>query len=212
MDPAPPEPPQSSTPPVVQASPAPAPVQMTVQEPDADRPQGISLALGVGYAMQVMTLETPNIASIRLRLPSGLTFEPTVQLSSSSHTDDDSVDETTDKLTVLGVSTLVRLPLMKRGKYDLEGLGSATFVTSKNNPDGDYNNTTSTAVQLGYGVAITWWPSPHWNFSMSLVNPLIDYRTSKQGTGVPDSSQKTTDTTIGVILDTDVFFMLHLYN
>jgi len=193
--------------------PPPPPVQQVTEvDSDSDRPDGFSIGLGIGYAMQVMSLETPNIASLRLRLPSGLTFEPTVPLSNPSPSEDDSVSETTAKITDPAVSTLVRLPLVRHGNYELEGLGAARLANQKNNPEGDFNATTSTAFQIGYGVAVTWWISKHWNFSMNIVNPIIDYRTTKQETGIADQSQSTSDTTIGIILDTDVFFMLHLYN
>jgi len=221
-DPAPGPPPIEPAPPAEPAPPPPsppvvhewraAPTQTTSTEPDSERPDGLAIGLGIGYAMQVMSLETPNIASLRLRLPSGLTFEPTVQLSTTSHKEDDSIDSTTDRLTELAVTSLVRLPLIRHGRYDLEGLGAVKLVNTKSNPSGDFNSTTSTAVQLGYGIAVSWWPAKHWNFSMSIVNPLFDYRTTKQQLGAAGMSQKTSDTTIGVILDTDVFFMLHLYN
>jgi hypothetical protein len=217
MDPMPPtpEPPPPEPTPAPTPAPAPtepAPVQTSNAEAEVDRPAQLSIALGIGYTTPVSSLESPNIASARLRLPTGLTFEPQVQLSSSSHSEDDSVTETTDKATVFGVGGLVRLPLITHGKVDLEGLGSLRFATSKVNPEGDYNNTTTTTFQIGYGLAVSYWISHHWNFSMSITNPIIDYTTSKQGLGVSGSSQKTTDTTLGIIFDTDVFFMLHLYN
>src|SRR5262245_23032855 len=65
----PPPPPPHPTTPVVQPD-----------NGDQDRPEGLSFALGVGYAIPT-SLQTPNITTARLRLGSGFTFEPALIIS-----------------------------------------------------------------------------------------------------------------------------------
>jgi hypothetical protein len=192
--------------------PPPAPVQTVVEEPaDDTRPSYLAIGLGLGYASP-MALDMPNISSLRLRLVSGLTFEPALRISNTNSQMDAGTMEETDKLTALALATLVRLPLVSHGKVDLEALASAGFASSKSNPEGDYNATTTNSFALGYGVAVSYWITRHFNFSMSITNPLIDYRQTKVQIGVPNMTTKSSDTTIGIIFNPDVFMMLHLYN
>jgi hypothetical protein len=205
-NPAPPEPPAPPTPP----PPPPAPVQQAPAE-EPDRPEGVSLALGAGYGLPT-SLETPNRTSARLRLASGLTFEPMVTISNTSTTMEDAAGmEAEDKHTTFGLATLIRLPLVSRGKVDLEGLGTAGFQSDKDNPDQDYNTTTINTFGIGYGIGIGYWISRHWNFSMSVTNPLVSYEQTKRQIG-PGMSIKSGDTTIGIIFVPSVFMMIHLYN
>jgi len=208
-----PTPPPVDPTPVTEPPPPTPPPTQTVTEvpPDEDRPSYLSIALGIGYASP-MALDMPNISSARLRLVSGLTFEPALRISNTSSEMDAGTMEETDKLTAFALATLVRLPLISHGKVDLEALGSAGFASSKSNPEGDYNATTTNSFTLGYGVAVSYWITPHFNFSMSVTNPLIDYRQTKVQIGVPNMTTKSSDTTLGIIFDPDVFMMLHLYN
>ena len=59
----------------VAAPPPPPPMNAPAEEADTGRPTELSIAIGVGYAFPT-SLQTPNITSVRLRLPSGLTLEP----------------------------------------------------------------------------------------------------------------------------------------
>jgi hypothetical protein len=188
------------------------PVQTVTEEPTDTRPTGVSIGLGLGYASP-WALDMPNISTLRLRLVSGLTLEPAVRLSrTTSNQDTPTGGEDTDKLTTFGVAALARLPLVSHGKFDLEALGLVGFATSKSNPEGPYNSTTRNTVELGYGVAVTNWLTPHWNLSFSITNPLVDYRQTKVQTGIPDVTTKSSDTTIGIIFTPEVFLMIHMYN
>lgn len=200
-------PPQPDQPP--QAQPAPQP-HVQVEPIEETRPTGLSVALGVGYGLPT-SLEMPNRTSLRLRLPSGLTFEPTFTISNSSENRDTGAMEETDKTTVFGLAALVRLPVVTRGKVDLDVLGTLGFSTRKDNPEDDYNTNTTNSFDVGYGVGIGYWISRHWQFSMSVTNPLFAYDQTKRQIG-PGMQSKTSDTTFGLVFVPSVFMMIHLYN
>lgn len=207
-EPEPPPPPQPAPQPRAQ----PAPAVQASEPTNSDRPQGLSIGLGLGYGLPT-SLETPNVTSARLRLASGLTFEPLFTIANTSSTDEPTgLPETEDKLTELGIAVLGRLPLITHGHVDLEALGSIGFTNTKNNPDGDYNTVTTNTFGIGWGVGIGYWLSSHWQLSMSVTNPLVQYRSTKSGTGVSGMSNKSSDTTIGLIFVPQVVAMIHLYN
>ena len=204
VDPAPPDPtpqpePQPRVMPVVQE-----------EQVDSDRPQGLSIGLGLGYGLPT-SLETPNRTSARLRLASGLTFEPLLTIANTSETMDTPTMEETEKTTELGVAVLVRLPFITRGKVDLEGLATAGFTNVKVNGPIDYDTRTTNTFGVGWGVGIGYWLSQHWQLSMSVTNPLVTYQSTKQQTG-PGASTSNGETTIGVIFVPQVTAMIHLYN
>ncbi|HEY6035767.1 MAG TPA: hypothetical protein VIV58_15940, partial [Kofleriaceae bacterium] len=64
---------------------------------------------------------------------------------------------------------------------------------------------------VGWGMAVGWWFSPHWQFTMNVTNDLIAYNSTKKQTG-PGVSTTTSTTEIGLIFSPQVFMMLHLYN
>jgi hypothetical protein len=207
-DPAPPDP---TPPPPAPPPPAPPPQQqMAPQEEMGDRPEGISIALGVGYGLPT-SLETPNRTSARVRLPSGLQFEPLLTISNTTESMDTPTMESENKETTFALAALVRVPMVTKSKVDLELLGTAGFSNTKTNPEGDYNTRTVNSFGIGYGVAVTYWLSRHWNFSMSVTNPIISYDKTKQQTA-PGMSTEASDTTIGLIFVPQVFMMIHLYN
>jgi hypothetical protein len=203
-DPTPPPNPQPPPPP------PPQPQQTTQEEPPGDRPQGIAIGLGVGYGLPT-SLETPNRTSARLRLASGLQIEPLLTISNTSENNDTPTMESENKETTFGIAGIVRIPVLTHNKVDLEFLGTLGFSTTKTNPEGDYNTRTVNTFDIGYGIGIAYWLSRHWNFSMSVTNPIVSYDSSKQQTG-PGMSTKTSDTTIGLIFVPSVFAMIHLYN
>lgn len=213
MEPTDPGPPDPMPEPAPQPMPQPQPQPMPVVEPeptDNGRPEGLSIGLGAGYGLPT-SLETPNRTSARLRLASGLQFEPLVGITNTSESIDTGATETTNKETMFRLQALVRFPLMTRGKVDLELLGTAGFSNTKDNPEGDFNTTSTNSFDVGYGVGIAYWLSRHWNFSMSVTNPIVSYDHTKQQTG-PGMSVKQGDTTIGLIFVPSVFMMVHLYN
>lgn len=202
-----------TTPPPAPTPPPPAPVTTettTTTEAKTVRPDGLSFGLGIGYQLPT-SLETPNITSMRLRLASGLTIEPAFAIANTSTSNDNGTTETTDKHTVFSIFALLRLPLISRGHADFEGLARLGFTNDKDNPEGDYNTTTTNRFGVGWGLAVSYWFSQHWQLSFNVTNDLIDYSSRKVETG-PDMKTKTSATEIGLIFSPSVFAMIHLYN
>jgi hypothetical protein len=192
------------------APPPPPPIAPVMPEPaETGRPTDFSIGIGIGYVFPT-SLETPNIASVRFRLPSGLQFEPRLVLASTTNTIDTGM-QIDDKATELGVGALIRFPLMSRGRVDLEVLGLADINSLNLNPDGDDDERTITTVNLQYGLAVTSWLTRHWQISMSATNPLLSMARVRQEMG-PQNVLVTSSTTIGAIFDPTVFFMVHLYH
>jgi hypothetical protein len=184
---------------------------VTADENPGIRPVGWAFGLGVGYALPT-SLETPNTTSVRVRMPSGLTLEPRVTLSNASNSMKPiNTPEVTDTTTELALAAAVRKPVVQHGRYDFEVIGGAGLGVTKDNPDGDNNTTTTTAIDLFWGIAVGAWITPHWQLSFGVTNPLITYTSTKQEEG-PDSSMSTTNTTIGVTFDPNVVMMIHLYD
>ena len=211
-EPGPPPPVTTTTTTTATTSPTPPATPVVDEEPAADtgRPEGFSIGLGLGYGLPT-SLETPNRTSARFRLASGLTFEPLVSIANTSQKMDTPTMQTEDKTTEFGLATLIRYPLMSHGHVDLEALGSVGFTTQNDNPEGDYNTKTTNTFALSWGVGIGYWLSQHWNLSMSVTNPLIEYTQVKQGLGVQGMTSTTGTTTVGVIFVPQVVAMIHLY-
>lgn len=188
-----------------------APVaQTTESEPKSARPDGMAIGLGIGYQLPT-SLETPNITSMRLRLPSGFTIEPAFAIANTSTTNEQAGIEVNDKHTLFSLFALGRLPMISRGHADFEGLARVGFSNDKDNPDGQFNNTTTNRFAVGWGLAVGYWFSQHWQLSMNVTNDLIAYSSANMQTGA-GMSTKTSTTEIGLIFVPQVFMMLHLYN
>lgn len=145
-----------------------------------------------------------------MRLSSGLTFEPMLNLSATSETVT-TMTEVSNKITTLGLDVLARLPVISRRKVDFEILGGAGYRYQKENPDGDFNTVTENAFTLLYGIGLAYWHSPHWQISMSTLNPLVAFTRSERQTG-PAMTTTNSETTLGLIFEPSVIFMIHLYN
>jgi len=212
----PPEPqpqPQPQPPP-----PQPEPAHMghmgMAMEPSNLRPSELAFAIGIGYARPPggsMDLQTPNIASARLRLVSGITFEPIVTIGNTSNDTTVGMTDTTETITELDLATLVRFPVIRHGNVDFEILGSIGLDVLKDDPTGDYNTKTTTTFALGWGIGIGYWLSPHFQITASATNPVLDYTAVKQDTG-PMTQTKTSTTTFEVAFNPTTIVMLHLYN
>ncbi len=202
----PPPPPPKPTPP----APQPLPPPLVHEEPvETGRPVGVAFGIGFGYQFPT-SLQTPNTTSVRIRLATGLTFEPQVVLATSSH-DTDTGTSVTDKTTEFALGALARYPFRSHGKVDLELLGSAQIDTTSTDPDGPDNNKSVTNLSLGYGVAVAYWFTPHWNLSLSGTNPLITYTRTRTEMG-PDTVTIEKTTTIGAVFSPTVVLMIHLYD
>jgi hypothetical protein len=192
-------------------APAVAPMPVAVDEPvgDSGRPTELAIAIGVGYTFPT-SLQTPNTTSVRLRLVSGLTFEPQLVLATTSN-DVDNGTSVTNNQSELTLGSLVRYPLKVRRKVDLELLGSAAISSNTVDPNGDDNNRTITSANLGYGVGLAYWFSRHCNLSLSATNPLIAYVRTRQEMGAATTTVNKT-TTFGLVFDPRVALMIHLYD
>jgi hypothetical protein len=62
-----------------------------------------------------------------------------------------------------------------------------------------------------YGLAVGMWITPHWQVSLSAVNPMISNVRRDEEMG-PGTSTVTTTRTIGLIFDPTVALMVHLYH
>ncbi|HEY0992604.1 MAG TPA: outer membrane beta-barrel protein, partial [Kofleriaceae bacterium] len=176
---------------------------------DAARPTGLAVGIGLGYLLPT-SLQTPNITSVRVRLASGLTFEPQLVVANTS----DKVDTggtTTNKQTELAIATVARYPLRVHRKVDLELLGNAGISTRLVNPAGDNNDRTITTLDVGYGIGLGYWFTPHWNLSLSASNPLLTYARTRQEM-TADNVTVTSSTTIGLVFDPEVTLMIHLFD
>jgi hypothetical protein len=175
------------------------------------RPAGFSLGIGVGYRFPT-SLQTPNSSSVRLRLASGVTIEPSVVFATTSHTTDMGTPDT-DTATQFGAGATVRFPLVQRGKMDLEFLAGVDLDNVSIDPDDENPDDvrSTTTARLLYGVAVGAWITPHFQASLSATNGLLSYTKLREEQGF-DAVTITSDTTIGLIFDPTVTFMLHLFN
>jgi hypothetical protein len=190
--------------------PAPPPAPMTAERgsSNGDRPAAYSVGLGFGYRLPA-DLNLPNVTSARFRLASGLTFEPLVTFARET----DSTDGTTtedDVTTEVGVAVNVRYPFRANGDVDLTLVGSAGLASLVSDPAGPANSQSVSTFFLGYGIALDYWISPHWNLSMTASNPILVRTSSARDTGEgnPDISQS--QTTIGLVFDPTLTLMLHM--
>ncbi len=214
--PPPPQPPPSQPP-----SPPPPPEPLHVRalrpavvevaEPAPDRPTEFSIGVGVGYRFPT-SLQTPNVSSVRFRLPSGFTFEPTLVFATSSHAVD-SGTAATQTATELGIGALLRFPLVRHRRTELQLLAAVDLDNLSQDPN-DQNTddvTSITTTTLRYGVAVGAWITPHLEASLSATSGLVGYTKNRQEQGI-GSVLITSDTTIGLIFNPTVTLMIHLYN
>jgi hypothetical protein len=185
--------------------------------PDTDRPSGFSIGLGLGYGLPT-NLDTPNRTSARIRLGGGLTFEPLLSIANTKSTHEEPpLPDQEDKITEFGLAVLVRLPVITHNHVDLEALASVGFTNTKTNPEGNFNSDTVNTFGIGWGVGIGYWLSRHWQLSMSVTNPIVQYTARTQQRMDPVTMQriedeKDSETTLGVIFVPQVTAMIHLYN
>jgi hypothetical protein len=191
------------------AAPPPDPPDASVETSDSpNRPDGMSVGIGVGYSVPAQILE-PNLASVRFRLPSGLTVEPTVVLATARSTTEVGPAETETEASEGTFATNLRLPVAGRGKIDLVLIGSAGLTYQKQSPDGPDNDTTTATFALGWGLGLDYWPKQSWCLSASATNPLFTFTRNRQE--MPGQDQKTTTLAFGAIFDPGVFVMLHMF-
>jgi len=209
-----PPPPQPPPQPIMQQPPPPPPQppppMASGDATEEHHPAGLAFAIGLGYIFPT-SLETPNVTSVRVRLPGGLTFEPRVAFANESQKMSVAGTDTTTSTTELGLGALIRYPVIKSGRVDLEAVGSVDLDNTKVDPDGADNNTTTTTLSVSWGLSINYWFTKHWNLSLTAENPLFSYtkQTQEQAGGMETTSSTTN---VGLIFEPVVFLMVHLYN
>jgi hypothetical protein len=216
IDTPPPPTPTPSSPPAnpPPARPAPPPRPMAAEhDPSAVPPDEVAIGIGFGWLFPD-NIETPNTVSALIRFTSGVTLEPRVVARSTSTTMDPGVmgvPSTTDKTTDLVLAAIIRVPVVKHGRIELELLGTAGIEQHKLNPDGPDNDTTSNSLFLGWGVGIGYWLSRHWELATSAENPFLTRTSTSKDIGMGMQSTETT-TTFGLVFDPTVTFMIRLYH
>jgi hypothetical protein len=182
---------------VVEATPAP------------DRPVGFRIGFGLGYDFG-SNLDTPNLASVRFRLPSGLTIEPTVGLVHASQTNDDGIAAEESSSTGLALAAQLRYPVASHGRADLLLVGGALLGRTVEDPDGADNNVTHTIAGLIAGLGIDYWITPALSISSTTTSPLVTYeKITEEQTFGDDTERSATGLGIAFLPELDV--MLHLY-
>ncbi len=192
-------------PPVV---PMPPPAPLPSSE-DVHRPSALSVAIGLGYQLPT-SLQTPNLTSVRVRLASGLTFEPRLAIANSSQ-EIDTGSSIENKASELGIGALARFPVVRNGRVDLEILGGLDLNRQRTEPDAPDMNLSVTTFSAVYGVSVATWITRHWQVSLSALNALVTNTRRDEEMG-PLTSTVTTTTTIGLIFDPTVALMVHLYH
>jgi len=166
----------------------------------------MSFGLGLNYVLGGTKLSEPDGASLRIRLDSGLTFEPFVRLATHGQSMMDGDTKNAQNEFIVGANA--RLPLKTNGKVDFVGQVGGGFDVNINDPDGDDNNTTTTGIALDYGLSLEYWYSQHWCLSFTARNTFLRYQNISQ----QSSETLTASTTdVGLIWDPGVELALHLF-
>lgn len=167
----------------------------------------IGIGLGVGNralggvtAPGIGFLAGSSVGSVRVRLPSGLSIEPTVAMS---HSDVDFGGERAAATTLSGGAD-VRFGVARRGPVQLLGVAGVGVSTSSS--DAGDATSTWTSVQASWGLAIDYWVQRHLAVSVAAKNPLVT-RSVAGNDGMASLSQ----TTYGLYLDPSIAMMVHLF-
>jgi len=220
--------PEGTTEPVVyqpdpDPTPTPAPV---VEEADPDdgvpdaviedsgsdgsglRPDGWGFGIGIGYTFPA-DLDRINTTSVRFRFPSGFTIEPIAELSTDSDTTDFMGVDSDQTEFDFKLAALARFPILSSGKLDFNIIAGAGVTYSTDNPDGSDNDSRRFQISGIWGIAIDYWISQNWAFSLNAANPVFSVILDNQEQGVGDL--ETTNIELGAVFDPVVFAMLHLF-
>jgi hypothetical protein len=178
-------------------------------QPAPQRPDAFAIALGLGYVIPG-DLSTPNTTSARIRLVSGLTFEPQIVLGNETRTTDDGTTSIELSSNEISIQLGVRYPLIKHNKVDFSLLGSAGVNVVTIDPDGDDNDRQATTFSLGWGIGLDYWVNHHWNVSFSATNPIVQTSSIEIDQG-PGTTSEDSSVLFGAIFDPTLAVMLHLY-
>lgn len=200
--------------------PAPTPVTTSYEPPAAaastaaprdPRPTAFSVGIGLGWDLPT-DIQLPNATSVRFRIPSGWTLEPAFALQRGESSVDDGVPPPNSLTSSrLMASLLLRKTLRTNGKADLDIVGGLALENEGSDPDGEDNSVSTTQIGLVYGLAVGYWITPHVQFTMTAINPVVvqTKRVEELGTGIPDI--ETTSSSFGLVFDPNVIAMVHLH-
>jgi hypothetical protein len=216
--PPPPPPPDPDPPPTTTTSTAIAPVDEPEPEPGPAmraarpmRPEAYSIAVGLGWDFPA-DIQAPDVTSVRVRHPSGLTAEPMLEFSRATQSVDDGMPPDIEVTSAtMQFSLLGRLPVIQNGRVDLELAGGLGYSRTNTDPDGPDNDTTTTGFGISYGLAVCYWFSPHLQLSATGMNPIFATATEIDEMG-PGMETETKTSSFGLVFEPNVFVMLHLYN
>lgn len=204
-------PPPDPTPPVVPPQPPQPPHVEAKPTESTGRPAGMAIGIGAGYSLPT-SVQTPNTTSARVRFASGLTLEPRLIVQNTSVSMETDTTDTSSSQRTLNVGSLVRIPMVQRGKFELLLLGAASIGIETTDPDGADNNTTATTFGIGWGAAVDWWITEHWNVSFSATNPIFGFTKSTMEMPAPVGDASTTTTTVGAVWNPTIAVMIHIFN
>jgi hypothetical protein len=206
-------PPPDTTPPPPPPNPTPPPMMHHHEEMEPNEAAPAELAFGIGFGYQFKTdLQTPNIVSAAVRLPTGMTFEPLLLVRNTSDTQqNEPASSMTTTTTELAIGTLLRVPVIKKARTEFQVLGTAVLDTTKTHPDTPDSDTRATSIGLGWGIGVALWITHHWQLTFDATNPILTYTATSMQTG-PSTEDKRSTTDFGLIFDPTVSVMIHLYN
>lgn len=176
-----------------------------------DQPDEISVGIGIGYVFPT-SVETPNAASAKVRLPNGVEIGPRVIATSSSDKTDDGMGNTsTQKLSEIGITAAAWIPVVHHGKFELYLVGAAGFDKQTTSPPTPDNDKTVTTIDIAWGVGIGYWITRHWELSLDASNPLFTSTKTEQQNG-PGMTMSETVSTFGLVFDPTISLFIHLWH
>jgi opacity protein-like surface antigen len=187
---------------------------LAAAEPASPIPDRTTVGIGLGIENRqlgglagpgVGLLSGPNVGSLRIRFPSGLSIEPSVAVARGGAEFSGGGDAS---MTTLSAGAALRFGVARRGPVQL--LGVAGVGVSRSSSEQGVGTSTSTSAQVSWGIAIDYWLQQHLALSMSATNPLVSH------TGVRDSYGGMEETiyaatTYGLQFDPTIAMMVHLF-
>jgi len=152
----------------------------------------------------VGVLSGPNVGSVRVRFPSGLSIEPSVAVGRSVAEQGGSAASA----TTLDLGAALRFGVARRGPVQLLGI-AGVGLTRASSEAGDAV-TTATSARLTWGLAIDYWLQRHLALSVSATNPLVSHSAVREAYGEMDQASFSS-TTYGLSFDPTIAMMVHLF-
>jgi hypothetical protein len=176
---------------------------------DGMRPDGWGFGIGLGYTFPA-DLDRINTTSFRFRFPSGFTIEPIVELSTDADTTEFMGADSDRSEFDFRAAAVGRIPILSNGRLDFIVLAGAGVTVDNDNEDGSDNDTSTVVLSGVWGLAIDYWISQHWAFSLNAFNPVFAIVLDNQEMG-PGAELKTTNIELGAVFDPTIGAMIHLF-